>query len=65
MTVRMIMGGDGAGPVIRVLLADDEDLIRAGLAAPLGLEPDIEVVAEASDGRGAATAARAHAPTSP
>ncbi|MGC4749130.1 response regulator [Micromonospora sp. DT201] len=45
-----------------VLLVDDEDLIRAGLAALLGLAPDIEVVAEASDGRGAVTAARAHRP---
>ncbi len=58
----MVMSGDGAGPMIRALLADDEDLIRAGLAALLGLEPDIEVVAEAFDGRGALTAARAHRP---
>jgi two-component system, NarL family, response regulator DesR len=48
--------------VIRVLLADDEDLIRAALAALLGLESDIEVVAEAADGRAAVDAALAHRP---
>ncbi|MET0187969.1 MAG: response regulator transcription factor [Pseudonocardia sediminis] len=49
------------GP-IRVLLADDEDLVRAGVAALLGLEPDITVVAQAGDGRTAVEAARAHRP---
>jgi two-component system, NarL family, response regulator DesR len=48
--------------VIRVLLADDEDLIRAALAALLGLEADLKVVAEASDGRAAVDAALAHRP---
>jgi len=48
--------------VIRVLLADDEDLIRVALAALLGLEPDLDVVAQASDGRAAVTAALAHRP---
>lgn len=37
--------------MIRVLLADDQDLIRDGLRLILDLAPDIEVVAEASDGR--------------
>ncbi|MGH4001920.1 MAG: response regulator transcription factor, partial [Pseudonocardiaceae bacterium] len=48
--------------MIKVLLADDEDLIRAALAALLGLEPDLQIVAEASDGRAAVDAALAHRP---
>ncbi len=36
--------------MIRVLLADDEDMIRTALAALLRLEGDIEVVAECRDG---------------
>ena len=44
--------------MIRVMVADDQDLIRAGLRAILQTEPDIEVVGEASDGRGAARVAR-------
>jgi two-component system response regulator DesR len=35
--------------MIRVLLADDEDLIRGAVAALLGLEPDLTVVGEAAD----------------
>ncbi len=35
---------------IRVALADDQDLIRMGLRMVLDVHPDIEVVAEASDG---------------
>ncbi|MET8837020.1 response regulator transcription factor [Micromonospora sp. NPDC004540] len=48
--------------MIRVLLADDEELIRLALAALLDLEPDIEVVAHAADGRAALDAALAHRP---
>ncbi|TPG16810.1 response regulator [Pedococcus bigeumensis] len=43
--------------MISVLLADDQALIRSGLAAVLDPEPDIEVVGEASNGRQAVTAA--------
>jgi DNA-binding NarL/FixJ family response regulator len=35
---------------VRVLLADDQPLIRAGLRALLGTQPDLEVVGEAADG---------------
>ncbi|MGO4777551.1 response regulator, partial [Lysobacter sp. 2RAB21] len=36
--------------MIRLLLAEDQALVRGALAALLNLEPDIEVVAEAGDG---------------
>ncbi|WP_069813906.1 response regulator transcription factor [Streptomyces sp. TP-A0874] len=47
---------------IRVLLADDEHLIRGALAALLGLEEDLLVVAEAASGPEALAMARAHRP---
>ncbi len=39
--------------VIRVALVDDQELVRRGIGMVLGLEDDIEVVAEAADGRAA------------
>ncbi|MGY1749330.1 response regulator [Modestobacter sp. SYSU DS0511] len=48
--------------VIRVLLADDENLVRSAFAALLGLEDDVEVVAQASSGAEAVAMARAHTP---
>jgi DNA-binding NarL/FixJ family response regulator len=47
---------------VRVLLVDDDDLMRAGLRAVLSSDATIEVVGEAGDGRAAVSAARAHAP---
>jgi DNA-binding NarL/FixJ family response regulator len=47
--------------VIRVLLADDQDLVRGGFRLILDAQDDIEVVAEAGDGRAAIEqAARFH-----
>jgi two-component system, NarL family, response regulator DesR len=48
--------------MIRVLLADDEHLIRGAIATLLGLEPDIEVVAEVARGDLVAQAVRDHRP---
>ncbi|WP_240759423.1 response regulator, partial [Phytoactinopolyspora endophytica] len=42
--------GHGDDRSIRVLLADDQDLVRAGFRVILGAETDIDVVGEASDG---------------
>ena len=38
---------------IRVLVADDQALVRTGFATILGAQPDVEVVGEAEDGRAA------------
>ncbi len=43
---------------IRVLLADDHTILRAGLRMMLNAQPDIEVVGEASDGRQAVAEAQ-------
>lgn len=47
---------------IRVLVADDEAMIRAGIGAILAAGGDFEVVAEAADGREAVALTRAHRP---
>jgi DNA-binding NarL/FixJ family response regulator len=36
--------------MIRVLIADDQPLVRAGLSALVDMEPDLEVIGEAADG---------------
>jgi DNA-binding NarL/FixJ family response regulator len=43
---------------IRVLIADDQSIIRAGLTTILNSQPDIEVVGQAADGREAIAIAR-------
>jgi two-component system response regulator DesR len=48
--------------MIRVLLADDQALVRGAMAALLALEPDLEVVAEVGSGDLVVAAAREHAP---
>ncbi|GAA2744493.1 MULTISPECIES: response regulator [Kitasatospora] len=47
---------------IRVVVADDQELVRAGFQMILDAQPDIEVVAEAADGAEAIEAVRTHAP---
>ncbi|MFD6179308.1 MULTISPECIES: response regulator [unclassified Isoptericola] len=46
--------------MIRVIVADDQDLVRAGAVAVLDAAPDLEVVAEAADGAAAVEAQRRH-----
>ncbi len=48
---------------ITVVLADDQSMIRHGLRVILESEPDIDVVAEAEDGRDAIERVREHLPT--
>ena len=48
--------------MIRILLADDHDLMRQGIRSMLELHPNLEVCAEAKDGIGAAEMALEHRP---
>ena len=48
--------------MIRILLADDEHLIRGAIAALLGLEDDLDVIAQAATGAEALSLARALRP---
>jgi len=48
--------------MIRVLLVDDEELVRSGLRLILSTEPGLEVVAEAADGEQALAMAELHQP---
>jgi len=63
------LGGGGDAPpssgddvTIRVLVADDQDIVRTGLRMILDAQPGIEVVAEAVDGRDALELARSLRP---
>ena len=47
---------------VRVLVADDQEIVRTGLAMILDAQPDIDVVGEAADGREAVALARALRP---
>ncbi|SRR6266536_4036980 len=47
---------------VRVLIADDEEMVRYGFRMILEAQPDITVVAEAEDGISAVEAARRHTP---
>lgn len=48
--------------MIRVLIVDDQALVRAGFRAILEQQPDLDVVGEAEDGEEALTQARKHRP---
>ncbi len=48
--------------MIRLVLADDQALVRGAIAALLGLEPDLEVVAEVGSGDAAVEAVLEHSP---
>ncbi|MFC7938216.1 response regulator [Streptomyces sp. NPDC057387] len=47
---------------VRVVVADDQELVRSGFSMILDAQPDIEVVAEAWDGAEAVAAVERHAP---
>jgi DNA-binding NarL/FixJ family response regulator len=49
-------------PMTRVLIADDDDLMRAGLAELLAIDPGIQIVGQAATGREAVQQARRLAP---
>jgi DNA-binding NarL/FixJ family response regulator len=53
---------DSGGAVIRVVVVDDQDMVREGFAALLGAQEDIEVVGQAADGVTGVSAARATKP---
>lgn len=48
--------------MIRILIAEDQSMVRGALAALLGFEPDLEVVAEVSAGDEVLAAAHEHKP---
>lgn len=48
--------------MIRILLADDHEMVRIGVAAYLQAQPDMDVVAEASNGQEAVSLALEHKP---
>ena len=44
------LGGDAGGGVVRVVVADDQQIVRDGFAALLASQPDLSVVGTAGDG---------------
>ncbi|MFI6758931.1 response regulator [Micromonospora sp. NPDC050417] len=57
-----VSDGSAASPPIRVLLVDDDALVRAGLSMILGGVPDLRVVGEVADGAEVAAAVAAYIP---
>ncbi|MEV7541815.1 response regulator transcription factor [Streptomyces sp. NPDC089915] len=56
----MTRASEAAQAPIRILLAEDQSMVREALAALLGLEPDIEVLAQVARGDEVVPAALAH-----
>jgi DNA-binding NarL/FixJ family response regulator len=52
----------GTSSLIRILTVDDHPLLRKGIAALVNAEPDLKLIAEASNGREAIEAFRSHRP---
>ena len=51
-------------PTTRLLIVDDDPLVRSALTFMLGGQPDLEVVGEAGDGREGLAAPPSSSPTS-
>lgn len=60
--MRSVSAMENSAPRCRVVVVDDHAIMRDGLSALLGSEPDLEVVGTAADGREAIDAVRAHTP---
>ncbi|MFE1877591.1 response regulator [Streptomyces sp. NPDC059496] len=56
------MTADSAAGAVRVLVVDDQELVREGIASLLGIQPGITVIGAVPDGRQAVEAAVAHHP---
>ena len=54
----MSTGASPAAAVVRVVVADDQELVRSGFAMIVDAQPDLEVVGEAADGEEAVRLAR-------
>ncbi|HEX8804595.1 MAG TPA: response regulator transcription factor [Acidimicrobiales bacterium] len=54
----MTVTGEGGGAAIRVVVADDQELVRSGFAMIVDAQPDMRVVGEAADGEAAVDVAR-------
>jgi DNA-binding NarL/FixJ family response regulator len=53
---------DAAQPIVRVVVADDQAIVREGLVTLLGLLPDVDVVGAAADGEQAVALTAEHDP---